>query len=196
MTELSVNQIAIDSSRNFRAILDAMAKPGHVSPFMPEVNAPAALLSGTAAIVQTLCDFQSPVFLGQEFATSAIQRFVKFHTGAPLTDDPALASFALLQANAGMPKLSTFSQGTHEYPDRSTTLIIQVEGFAQDSVVLSGPGLKELVNFAAQGLAKEFWQQMIINNQQYPLGVDVIFVSSKAIACCPRSTRIQMKEQA
>jgi alpha-D-ribose 1-methylphosphonate 5-triphosphate synthase subunit PhnH len=196
MTELSVTQTAIDSSRNFRAILDAMAKPGHVLPFDPRVDAPAPLLAGAATIVQTLCDFQSPIWLAPEFATGDISRFVKFHTGAPIIEDPAPASFGIVQASAAMPSLSVFSQGTHEYPDRSTTLIMQVDSFTRNIVVLSGPGLKESVNFGAQGLSRDFWQQMITNNQQYPLGVDVIFVSRKAIACCPRSTRIQLMEQA
>lgn len=196
MIEISVTQTAIDSSRNFRAILDAMARPGHALAFNPEGDAPAPLLAGVATIVQTLCDFQSPIWLGQEFATSDISRFIKFHTGAALTEDPELASFALLQASATMPKLSTFAQGCHEYPDRSTTLIIQVDGFTGDSVQFSGPGLKGQVNFGARGLSREFWQQMISNNLQYPLGLDVIFVSKAAIACCPRSTRVQLKEQA
>lgn len=191
-----MNQIAIDSSRNFRAILDAMAKPGHAVPFDPRVDAPAPLLAGAATIVQTLCDFQSPIWLAPEFATGDISRFIKFHTGAPIIEDLALASFGIVQASATMPSLSLFSQGTHEYPDRSTTLIMQVDSFTRNSVVLSGPGLKEPVSFGAHGLDPDFWQLMITNNQQYPLGVDVIFVSASAIACCPRSTRIQLKEQA
>jgi len=191
-----VRQTAINSSRNFRAILDAMAKPGHVLPFDQQVEAPSPLFSTAASVIQTLCDFQSPIWLGREFAAGDISRFIKFHTGAALTGDPEAASFAVLQASEDIPKLSAFSKGSHEYPDHSTTLIVQVNDFNADSVAFSGPGLKKMVGFGAHGLSHKFWQQMIANNQQYPLGLDVIFVSKSAIACCPRSTRIQLKEQA
>lgn len=194
MIELSAAQNAHGSSRIFRTILDAMAKPGHVLQFHPTDESPAPLSGNVAAIIQTLCDFQSAIWLGKGFANDGVQRFIKFHTGAPFTDVPAAAGFALLSANAAMPKLSEFAQGTHEYPDRSTTLIVQVDGFTNSDVGLSGPGLKAPASFGAKGLTPEFWRQMITNSQQYPLGVDAIFVSTDALACCPRSTRIQLKE--
>ena len=58
-----------------------------------------------------------------------VAAFIRFQTGAPIADDPAKAGFAFAVDMAGLPPLSAFAQGTDDYPDRSTTLILAVEAF-------------------------------------------------------------------
>ena len=113
-----------------------------------------------------------------------------------MVNNPADASFAFMTAQEGLLPLVAFAQGTHEYPDRSTTLVIQVDRIGGSVIELSGPGLKTPIPFGAASLPRSFWIEMIGNHSQFPLGVDVIFVDQTHIACCPRSTRITFMDHA
>ncbi len=175
--------------------MNAMARPGRIAPFEPDVEAPDPLYRGTAAVALTLCDFQSPVWLSPAFDNPDVGHYLRFHTGAALNDNPANVSFALLSSTGPVPDLGLFAQGTHEYPDRSTTLLMQVPSLvAEGGCELSGPGLETPRRFLAEGLDPEFWQQMALNSQRFPLGVDVIFISPNSIAAIPRSTAIRILE--
>ena len=185
---------AHEAADHFRILLDAMARPGHAFAFAPKPGTPKPLSGGLATIARTLCDFQSPIWVAPALRTDAVKSHLKFQTGAPITNDAASAQFAFMNAIDGLLPLSAFSQGTHEYPDRSTTLVIQVEEFAGGEVELSGPGLKSPITFGSKSLPRSFWIEMIGNHSQFPLGVDVILVSRFEVACIPRSTSITLQE--
>ncbi len=195
MTESGFLSPAIDAASAFRTILLAMSRPGTILPLSPPVSPPLPLLPGAAVTALTLCDFQTPVWLAPAIATPAVKQFLRFQTGAPLTDELAEAAFAFMPAGEGMPILSRFAQGTHEYPDRSATLVLQVEALRSDgSVELSGPGIPSPLRFGVPGLGAEFWHAMADNHTGFPIGVDVIFVSPTGIAAVPRSTEIVILE--
>lgn len=85
--------------------------------------------------------------------------------------------------------------GMHEYPDRSATLVLQVQGFRRMDAVLSGPGIKGKLHFGAEGLVQPFWTEMTENQARFPVGVDVILVASRSIAALPRSTAVHFEER-
>jgi len=92
---------------------------------------------------------------------------------------------------AAMPPFETFSLGSLEYPDRSTTLVIQVASFDQDNeLVLSGPGIAGTIGFSARPLPGDFRARLIGNRALFPRGVDLIVLSEDAVAALPRSIRI------
>ncbi len=194
MSDIAHSTSAKDSARIFRVILEAMAKPGAVFELAENSNTPLPLFGNTNAVIRTLSDFQSPLWLSPTLNFDTIIRHIKFHTGAPIVAAPAEAAFAILTAQEAHGAVEKFNTGTHEYPDRSTTLLIQVDGFNHTNVELAGPGLKVPIGFGVDNLSTSFWGEMITNHQLYPLGIDVIFISPEAIACCPRSTSIVMKE--
>src|SRR5262249_29071546 len=47
----------------FRAVLDAMARPGSLQPITAPLTPPHPLCAGAAAIALTLCDHDTPVWL-------------------------------------------------------------------------------------------------------------------------------------
>ena len=194
MSDIEPGTLTMNSARIFRVILDAMARPGAVFKLDENSNASSALFSNTNAVIRTLSDFQSPLWLSPTLNTDTIIRHIKFQTGAPVVGAPAEAAFAILTAQEAPGEVGKFNTGTHEYPDRSTTLLIQVDGFNHTDVELAGPGLKVPIGFGVSNLSKTFWTEMMVNHALYPLGVDVIFISTQGIACCPRSTRIALKE--
>jgi alpha-D-ribose 1-methylphosphonate 5-triphosphate synthase subunit PhnH len=87
-------------------------------------------------------------------------------------------------------------QGTHAYPDRSATLVIQVPGFVPGAVTLRGPGIRGSEPFGVAGLDASFWTAMAENHAGFPVGVDVIFAAPGLVAALPRSTEIHMLETA
>ncbi|MEL6289239.1 MAG: phosphonate C-P lyase system protein PhnH, partial [Pseudomonadota bacterium] len=138
-----------------------------------------------------LCDVDTAVWLDEELAAAApVVEWLTFHTGAQLTHDPAASDFAFVSAPQTMPPLSAFAEGTPDYPDRSTTVVMQVHAWSGVNVVLSGPGIRTQVAFAAAPLHDDFWQRARENHARFPLGVDLLFTTRDEIAGLPRSTRI------
>src|SRR3977135_2693990 len=121
----------LSAQSTFRSVMDAMARPGSGQRIVAAAGTPAAIMRGTAAIALTLFDHDTPVWLDPLISeTSHVTKWLKFHTGAPVVGDSSICSFALIGA-AALPPLDRFSFGTNEYPDRSTTLIVQVESLMQ-----------------------------------------------------------------
>ena len=83
---------------------------------------------------------------------------LRFHCGAPIVEAPSQAAFALAADATSLPPLDSFALGSPEYPDRSTTLLIQVRGLGEGRAVrLTGPGIEGSRRLAADGLAPDFW---------------------------------------
>jgi alpha-D-ribose 1-methylphosphonate 5-triphosphate synthase subunit PhnH len=196
MSEAGFTEPAVDAAHAFRAIMKAMARPGVISRVPAGLAPPAPLLPSAAAIALTLCDFQTPVWLSPGLANAELAQFLRFHTGAPLVTDSSRALFLFVAANDDVPALEDLAQGTHEYPDRSATLVIQVSGFHTAAVEITGPGIPASVGFGVEGIASPFWEAMTRNHARFPLGVDVFFAAPGAVAALPRSTAIRLKEDA
>ena len=176
--------------------MKAMARPGAITGMPSELMPPAPLLPAAAAIALTLCDFQTPVWVSPRLANSDVAQFLRFHTGAPLVNDFSRALFVFVAADDDVPALEDLAQGTHEYPDRSATLVIQVSGFHAAAVEITGPGIPASAGFGVEGLTGQFWEAMTRNHARFPLGVDVFFAAPGAVAALPRSTAIRLKEDA
>jgi alpha-D-ribose 1-methylphosphonate 5-triphosphate synthase subunit PhnH len=195
MTERGFSNVAVESAHAFRAIMQAMARPGRILPLAAGLAAPAPLLPSTAAVVLTLCDFQTPLWLSADLRNDKVKHYLRFHAGVPVTDDLSEAQFILATAGDGLPPPALLLQGTHEYPDRSATLVIQVQGFVPGAVELTGPGIRASESFGAAGLGTAFWEAMAENHARFPVGVDVIFTTPGLVAALPRSTTIRLMEK-
>jgi alpha-D-ribose 1-methylphosphonate 5-triphosphate synthase subunit PhnH len=181
---------AFASQAAFRALMDCMARPGEIKT-LGGIDAPAPLAPATAALVQSLADYESPVWLDAAFATvPAIADWIRFHTGAAVVSEPHDAAFALVADPLALPSFMRFAQGSEEYPDRSTTLIVQVERFAGPALVLRGPGIKTIQAFAAEPLPDDMAQRLRDNRELFPRGIDLVFVAGERIAALPRSVRV------
>jgi phosphonate C-P lyase system protein PhnH len=130
-----------DSQRVFRAVLDAMARPGTVEPVALDLDPPAPLNRAAAAVCLTLCDADTPLWLGGGLAVDAVGGYLTFHTGAPVTPDRARAAFCLSDTPQDL-DLDDLDAGTDADPDRSATAVVQAAAFdGGPRVRLSGPGV-------------------------------------------------------
>jgi alpha-D-ribose 1-methylphosphonate 5-triphosphate synthase subunit PhnH len=180
----------------FRAVMDAMARPGSIQPIAVLAQPPLPLSAAAAAVALTLCDHDTPVWLDSALQNAAaVASWLGFHTGAPLANTPADAHFALVVDPASLIALENFAQGTQEYPDRSTTLILQVASLASgENLLLQGPGIERAAMIAPTPLPRHFVEQWKQNRARFPRGVDLILAAPEGIACLPRTTRIRTSE--
>lgn len=181
------------AQRCFRLLLEAMSRPGRVVRLDDELPVPPRpLLPTTWAMVTSLLDHDTPLWLEPALASEPLVQGLRFHVGCRLADDPRRAAFAIATA-AGLPPLQHFNQGEPDYPDRSTTVIVEVEALASGhGVALSGPGINGAVRLHAAGMKPSFWHEWSANRAGYPLGVDVIVTDGVRIACLPRSTAVDL----
>ena len=170
------------AARAFRGLMNAMARPGRIEEVRGAAP-PAGLSPAAGTVLLTLADPETPVHLAGAADTGEIRAWSAFHCGAPLAP-PAEAAFAVGRWDALGP-LERYPVGTPEYPDRSTTLIVEMPELVQAGSVLTGPGIKDSVQFALP--APEALRR---NAAQFPLGLDFYFTCGSRVAALPRTTRI------
>jgi alpha-D-ribose 1-methylphosphonate 5-triphosphate synthase subunit PhnH len=182
----------LSAQTTFRSVMDGMARPGSVHQVVAAVGTPGSVMRGTAAIALTLFDHDTPIWLDARLSeTSEVAKWLKFHTSAPVVADSSIASFALIGDTAAFPDINRFSFGTNEYPDRSTTLILQVESLTQGREYrLSGPGIDGVAILRATIAPKDLFERLAINAPLFPRGIDVVLVADDAIVAIPRTTRL------
>jgi len=171
---------AIASAAAFRQVMEAMARPGTIHG-VTGAAPPAPLSFATGAVLLTLCDPDTPVHLAGALDCDAVRAWVAFHTGAPVVG-PSHCMFAV-GAWADLLPTKAYPIGTPQYPDRSATLIVQVEQLEQTGATLAGPGIKGTHSLSLPEI--EAFQQ---NAGHFPLGLDFIFTCGDRVAALSRTT--------
>jgi alpha-D-ribose 1-methylphosphonate 5-triphosphate synthase subunit PhnH len=185
---------ARQSQRIFRAAMEAMARPGSINSISPDLAPPAPLSPSMAAIALTLLDYETSVWLDEPLAAAdEVARYLRFHTGAAITSSPAKAAFALVAQPEALPPLESFALGTNDYPDRSTTLLLQTKTLqAGRGWLLSGPGIPPGgVRFEAAPLPASFHAQREALQELFPCGIDCFFIAASSLAALPRTTVVK-----
>ncbi len=177
---------ATQSAHAFRSVMEAMARPGTLQDISGAIP-PAPLSPAAGAVLLTLCDTETPVYLAGEADCAAVKAWLAFHTGAPLCG-PAHCMFALGTWEALAP-LSLYPIGTSEYPDRSATLIVESPELTATGATLTGPGIKDRAELSLPEL--DAFQS---NRTLFPLGLDFIFTSGDRLAALPRTTEVVQQE--
>lgn len=175
-------EVPEQSARAFRAALEAMARPGRVQPVTGAVP-PAPLSVAAGTLLLTLADATTPLYLAPGHDTEAVRRWIAFHIGAPLVG-PEAAVFALGHWQA-LPH-GRFALGTPDYPDRSVTLIVEMEALSPPNARLTGPGIERAHEARLPEIA-----DFALNHARFPLGFDCYFCAGGEISALPRSTTVE-----
>ena len=185
----------LSAQSTFRSVMEAMARPGTVQRIAAVASALAPMMHGTAAIALTLFDHDTPLWLDPRMAeTSDVAKWLKFHTSAPVIADSSICSFAIIGDAPALPTLDCFAFGSNEYPDRSTTLILQVDSLTQGPPLeLRGPGIDGAAVLQAAIQPADLFERLEINRTLFPRGIDVVLVADDAIVAIPRTTRLVTK---
>lgn len=187
-----------DAQRVFRALLEAMSRPGQVQAL------PAAALAGMqspgldvaqTAVLLTLLDAETTLWLDPDAAPRtdpAAAAYLRFHTGVRLLGDASSAGFAATHAAAADAALwSTLPHGTDESPQAGATLIVAVASLAHGhGIALEGPGIEHRQALQVEGIDPAFWRARRAMESVFPRGIDLILTCGDRIAALPRTTRI------
>lgn len=173
----------LDAQACFRAVLDAMSRPGRVQPVVTPPDIPPGLSPAAAAVLLTLVDAQTPLRLAAGPAAAA---WVRFHCGCPLVE--AGGAF-VLDPTASVLALDA---GTEEEPERGATLILEVAALDEaPGWRLTGPGIRDAHHLRVAGLPAGFAADWTANRARFPRGVDAILCAGTRIAALPRTVRIE-----
>lgn len=171
----------------FRAVLEAMSRPGRVFDLDTALTPPDALHPAAAAVLLTLADAETPLWLDAGAATEA---WTRFHCGSPLASEPGNAQ--ILLATGTPPLLASLEQGSDEEPQNGATLVIQVAALeASGGWRLTGPGIEHVHRLSVTGLPAGFVAARAALAKNFPCGIDVILCAGSRIAALPRTTRIE-----
>lgn len=174
----------VQAAHAFRAIMEAMARPGSIYG-VSGARPPAPLSAAAGVALLTLADGTTPLHLAGAADCEAVRDWVAFHIGAPLCAAPE-AAFALGTWQALQP-VSRFRIGQPDYPDRSATLIVEVDRLVNHGPTLIGPGIE-----TAQWLCLPDTAAFHANRALFPMGFDCLFTCGARLAALPRSTRVEM----
>ena len=176
-----------DAQACFRAVLDAMARPGQVRRAGSDLTPPAPLAPATGAVLLTLADYDTPLWLDP--AALSASEWIAFHCGVTVVEKRSDCSIALALS---MLELSSLPAGTHELPESAATLILQVKALGRGtSYRLTGPGLREPALFSVEGLPRGFSASWHENHALFPCGVDLILCAGSTLAALPRSVSVE-----
>lgn len=183
---------AVASQSVFRNSLEALSHPGQIVEIHSAAAAPAGVHSAACALLFALLDQDTHLWISPGLAAGDAPGYFRFHTGCGLTFDPSAAEFALVASPEELPPLATFSQGSESYPDRSTTLVVQVGSLETGrGWTLSGPGIRSPRFLAAAGLDDGFATQWGQNRRGFPCGVDIFLACGTKVAGLPRTMRLE-----
>ncbi len=176
----------LDSQACFRAVLDAMSRPGTIHTVTSPASPPPPLDRATAAALLTLVDIDTPLWLDD--GAEAAAEWIAFHCGAPRA---AIDAAAFGVALAPVP-LAGLTAGSDDGPEDGATLILQLPALGHGrTFVLDGPGLAAPTRFSAVGLPPGFVAEWAANHARFPRGVDLILCAGDRLAAFPRTLRIQ-----
>lgn len=179
----------------FKSLMDGFARPGQIMRLEASSVPPAPMGTAASAVALTLCDHDTPVWLTPALAKSAVPQWIAFHTGAAVMDSKTDARFAFVEKGAPVPGFDQFSLGTQEYPDRSTTLVVEIEALSGgEPLTARGPGIKDDVTIAVRGLPEVFLDFWSANRAIFPRGIDLVLTSGDSVLCLPRTTRLVRQE--
>lgn len=177
----------LDAQSAFRAVLEAMSRPGRIATIDRPPEAPAPLMPAAAAALLTLADIDTPVWSD---AGERVAAWLGFHAGCPIVPTPRAARFAL--ATGAVPMLDALDPGTEEEPQLSATLILQVAALETGTGWrLTGPGIEHAHHLHVTGLPADFLTQWRAQRRHFPCGVDVILCAGTRLAALPRTVQIE-----
>ena len=182
-----LNDPVLDSLRVFRAALKAMSEPGIETPLVEETSI-ASLMPSTWALLLSLLDANTSVWISHRLDHNALRANLVFHCNCPIVAERGKADFAVLHHEDAF-DLREFNAGDPRRPDESCTLVIQLPSLRGGVPMRwSGAGIPGERRVALP-LDEAFWILRARRNA-FPLGLDIFFTSGRHLLGLPRTTRI------
>ena len=182
----------LQSQSVFRMLMDGMARPGTIQSVACDAGQPEPLGAAAGAIALTLCDHETPVWLASALRNDLVGQNLRFHTGAPLVDQPQQAVFAVANDGISAEQLNVLSAGTVTAPETGVTLIVQLASLSGGRMLrLTGAGIAEERMIAPQ-LPDCIIDELTERPHPFPLGIDLILTCGERLLAIPRTTHVEV----
>ena len=174
------------TQQTFRAIRDAMEHPGQLVTILENPHAPEVFNPASAATCLTLLGYETPVWTDIELNNPAIS-WLQVGCKSSIVTEPCMAYYAIITKPASIPALDYFRIGPYEYPEKETTLIVQVDdiipGTGQDhsNVLVYKTAWLEI-----KGITDKFWHQWRQLSRLNPLGINIFFTCDDVLLALPK----------
>lgn len=175
----------------FRRALEALSRPGRIVKIDCDAETPAGLDAASCALALALLDQDTTLWCSPSVGRLRIGGYLRFHTGCTLVERCEDAQF-VLAAGPELPALERLAAGSEDYPDRSATVIVQVDALREGGLWrLCGPGIRDTASIGCAGLPAAFTAQWQRNAALYPRGVDLFLACGSLVCGLPRTTRLE-----
>ena len=208
-----------DSQQVFRQLLKAMSEPGTIQHTNFLENVSMSIDNGfyqtSYATALSLLDGNCKVGLSAQLDDLITRNSLSFHCACSLVDisdehdesNESVTSkidFLFLNAQEWQRLLThpSLSVGDLSYPEKSTTIIVQVAAIEQTAMtsnsseqtglVLMGPGIEHQRHLFIEGFTDTLLSSLQQNQTLFPLGYDFILTAPDALVALPRTCRIEL----
>ena len=181
-----------DAQHSFRRLLKAMSEPGVIVALHQLKHGWQPLNIATTSVLLTLADNDTPVWLSNTLHNDIVSQSLRFHTNAPLVEQPQQATFAVASDTISSEQLNALCEGSAVAPETSATLIVQVPSLSGGRMLrLTGAGIAEERMIAPQ-LPNCILHELTERPHPFPLGVDLILTCGERLLAIPRTTHVEV----
>lgn len=183
----------------FRRALEALSRPGRCQAVTPQdtgvLTPPAGMSLALAALLLTLLDGETTLWLSPSFDDALVRGWLAFHTGVLLVARPEDAAHVAVRAGElDLALWQRIGRGSDERPQDGATLLVEVDALDKGpGLSLRGPGIATSASLAVAGIAPAVWAARAADQARYPLGADLLLCHGERFAGLPRSTRLQLE---
>ena len=203
------------SQQVFRQLLKAMSEPGTVEEVtcmdIDSSLIDAGFYKTSYSVGLSLLDDQTPTALSPDLNQVVIRNSLIFHCACPISAVSSSnsekstneAQFLFLNASEwqGLSQNTALSLGDLSYPERSTTVVLQVDAINSvfldqentQKLSLRGPGIETTRDVYVAGLNDELITSIQENHNVFPLGYDFILAAPNAFLCLPRTCLVDIQ---
>ncbi|MGH1461909.1 MAG: phosphonate C-P lyase system protein PhnH [Neptuniibacter sp.] len=169
--------------QNYRALLEAISRPGRIQNISFSQSDSDAL----TAILATLLDGE--VSLSDPDKQISVDDWPMLQASAA---EPDCADYIVCTGSKSPdfePKLGTLSS-----PEYSATLLLQVESLSSGSskIRAQGPGIETSEEFSVSGLCNDWLTAREDWVYAFPLGVDMLLIDHDRVLALPRTTQLEL----
>ncbi|MDO5675510.1 MAG: phosphonate C-P lyase system protein PhnH [bacterium] len=167
---------------NFRAALDALARPGECYPIRPLFSSPLLAMASVLLYGETSYFYQGKADFELVRAISGAANRVAAEADYLFADAPEQALVEAARIGSG------------ESPEAGATLIFLADAGASTQVRLSGPGINGFKELRLP-LSSACIQARRSKNAYFPLGIDILLLDQEnKVLSLPRTTAIEILE--
>jgi len=191
-----------DSQAVFRALLDALSRPGKICRLPERVyrSPPRGFCPPALSILKTLCDHRVSFSLVSGNRTAELSRYLEVNLATPV-EDVQKADYVIFDGTTFDEDFMRLKRGSSEFPESSATALLCVGRLAEGTVEIdtpscrlccAGPGVQDRTFLTVTGLDPRYNETRARVNNVSPLGIDIFLVDPAGrVAGIPRSTSVE-----